>query len=88
MPGSAVSRRAHSVSWRLMGGLMKNGIATHGSLSHDYYVLRVNGRANSIHRRYEDAVRAGLLLKYQFPHDDIKVCEITTEEVTQGTVSH
>jgi len=71
-----------------MGCLMKNGIATHGSLSHDYYVLRVNGRANSIHRRYEDAVRAGLLLKYQFPHDDIKVCEITTEEVTQGTVSH
>jgi hypothetical protein len=72
-----------------MGCLMKNGIATYGSLSHEYYVLRVNGQANSIHRRYEDAVRAGLLLKYRFPHDDIKVCEITsTEEVMQGTVLH
>jgi hypothetical protein len=83
-----VSRRAHSVSELLMGCLMKNGVATHGSLSHEYYVLRVNGQANSIHRRYKDAVKAGLLLKYQFPHDEIKVCEITTEEVTQGTVLH
>jgi hypothetical protein len=83
-----VSRRAHSVSGRLMGCLMKNGIATHDSLSHEYYVLRVNGQANSIHRRYKDAVKAGLLLKYQFPQDDIKVCEVTTKEVTQGTVLH
>jgi hypothetical protein len=68
---------------------MKNGIATDGSLSHEYYVLQVNGRVNSMHRRYEDAVRAGLLLKYQFPHDDIKVREITsTEEEMQGTVLH
>jgi hypothetical protein len=72
-----------------MGCLMKNGIATDGSLSHEYYVLQVNGRVNSMHRRYEDAVRAGLLLKYQFPHDDIKVREITsTEEEMQGTVLH
>ena len=34
-----------------------------------------------------DALREGLLLRYQFPHDDIKVCEIT-EEVMQGTVLH
>ena len=65
---------------------MKNGIATYGSLAHDYYVLKINGRANSIHRRYEDALREGLLLRYQFPHDDIKVCEIT-EEVMQGNRS-
>jgi hypothetical protein len=26
-------------------------------------------------------VRAGLLLKYQFPHDDIKVREITSTEM-------
>jgi hypothetical protein len=70
-----------------MGCLMKNGIATYGSLPHDYYVLKINGRANSIHRRYEDALREGLLLRYQFPQDDIKVCEIT-EEVMQGTVLH
>jgi hypothetical protein len=55
-----------------MGCLMKNGIAT----SHDYYVLKINGRANSIHRRYEDALSEGLLLRYQFPGDDIQVCEI------------
>jgi hypothetical protein len=62
---------------------MKNGIATR-SLPLEYYVLQVNGRVNSTHRRYEDALRAGLLLKYQFPHDDIKVCEINdTEEVMQ-----
>jgi hypothetical protein len=62
---------------RLMGFLMKNVIATYGSFPHDYYVLKINGRANSIHRRYEDALKEGLLLRYQFPHDDIKVCEIT-----------
>ena len=71
-----------------MGSLMKNGIATHGSLS-EYFVLRINGRTDSIHRRYEDAVKAGLLLKNQFPHIDIKVCEVESiEEVAQGTVWH
>jgi hypothetical protein len=68
-----------------MGCPMKNGNGTYGSLAHDYYVLKINGRANSIHRRYEDALREGLLLRYQFPQDDIKVYEIT-EEVLQGTV--
>jgi hypothetical protein len=66
---------------------MKNGIATYGSLSHDYYVLKVNGRTNSIHRRYEDALRAGLLLKNQFPHDDIKVWEVI-EEAKQDSLLH
>jgi hypothetical protein len=66
---------------------MKNGITS--GLSHEYYVLQVNGRVSSTHRRYEDAVRAGLLLKYQFPQDDIKVREISlTEDKTSGTVLH
>jgi hypothetical protein len=69
-----------------MGCLMKNGIATHG-LPHEYYVLQVNGQVSSTHRRYEDAVRAGLLLKYQFPHDDIKVREISATEESE-TVLH
>jgi hypothetical protein len=64
-----------------MGYLMKNGIATDGSVSHEYFVLQINGQVNSMHRRYADAVRAGLLLKYQFPHDDIKVREITSTEM-------
>jgi hypothetical protein len=34
-------------------------------------------------------VRAGLLLKYQYPQDDIKVREISsTEDKTSGTVVH
>ena len=73
----------------LMGCLMKNGITTNGSLSREYYVLQINGRTDSIHRRYGDALRAGLILKYQFPHVDIKVREInSTEEVIEGTVLH
>jgi hypothetical protein len=72
-----------------MGSLMKNGIATNGNFFHDYFVLQINGRTDSIHRRYEDAVKAGLLLKNQFPHVDVKVCEVDSiEEVAQGTVWH
>ena len=70
-----------------MGHIMKNGIMTH-SLSHEFYVLQVNGRVRTIYRRYEDALRAGLLLKYQFPNDDVKVCETHSEEANQDTVWH
>ena len=70
-----------------MGCLMKNGIATHGSLSHECFVLQINGRTDSIYMCYEDAMRAGLPLKHKFPHADIKVCEVDSiEEVAQGTV--
>jgi hypothetical protein len=51
---------------------MKSGSATH-SLPHEYYVLQIDGRAKSGHRRFVDALRAGLQLKDQFPHRDIKV---------------
>jgi hypothetical protein len=72
-----------------MGCLMKNGIATHSTLSHDYYVLQINGRPSSIYRRYEDALRAGLLRRYQSPQDEIKVFEISSiEEAKQDTVLH
>ena len=68
---------------------MKNEISTDGNLSHEYFVIQINGRTESIHRRYEDAVRVGLLLKNQFPHVDIKVCEVDSiEEVAQGIVLH
>ena len=66
---------------------MKNGIATNGSLSRDYYVLKINGRTNSIHRRYQDALREGLLLKNQLPHDDVKLYEII-EGAKQDAVLH
>jgi hypothetical protein len=62
---------------------MKNGTTTYNSLSHEYFVLQINGRVNSLHRRYEDAVKEGMLLKYQFPNDDIKVCETHTADINQ-----
>jgi hypothetical protein len=81
--------RDQNVSGLMMGCPMKNGIATNNNLSREYFVIQINGRTDSIHRRYEDAVRAGLLLKNQFPQVDIKVCEVDSiEEVAQGTVWH
>jgi hypothetical protein len=53
----------------------------------EYYVLQVNGQVSSTHRRYEDAVKEGLLLKYQFPDHDIKVREINSTEESE-TVLH
>ena len=68
---------------------MKSGIATSSDLPHEYYVLQINGRINSTHRRFEDALRAGLLLKYQFPHDDVKVYETNSAgEIKPETVFH
>jgi hypothetical protein len=68
---------------------MKNGIATNSSLSHEYFVLQINGQPTSLHRCYEDAVRVGLLRRYQSPQDDVKVLQISsTEEVKQDTVLH
>jgi hypothetical protein len=69
--------------------VMKNGIAMQSNLSREYFVVQINDRTVSVHRRYEDAVRAGLLLKNQFPNVDIKVCEVDSiEEVAQATAFH
>ena len=71
-----------------MGCLMKNGIVTH-SLPHQCYVLKMDGRVSSAHRRFMDAVRAGLRLKDQFPQHDIKVgvlqADGSTQELLQET---
>ena len=68
---------------------MKNGIAMQGNLSREYFVLQINGRTDSVYRRYEDAVRVGLLLKNQFPHVAIKVREVDSiGEVAQATPFH
>ena len=67
---------------------MKREIATSG-LPRECYVLQVNGRVASTHRRFTDALSAGLILKYQFPHDDIKVYETNSaEEVIQEAFFH
>jgi hypothetical protein len=70
---------------------MKNAIVTN-CMPHGCYVLRIDGRLNSTHRRFVDAVRAGLQLKDQFPQHDIKVSvaqeENSIEEVRQDNVLH
>jgi hypothetical protein len=66
---------------------MENWI-TRSSTPCEYFVLQINGRVKSTHRRYQDAVTAGLLLKHQFPHDDIKVREAYPEDVNQDPALH
>jgi hypothetical protein len=56
------------------------------------YVLRIDGRLNSTHRRFVDAVRAGLQLKDQFPQHDIKVSvaqtRTSTDEIKRRVALH
>ena len=51
---------------------MKSAIAAH--LPDEHFVIRVDGRVKSHHRRFLDALREGLQLRDQFPLHDIKVC--------------
>ena len=55
-----------------MGCSMKSGVAAH-SLPHEHYVVRIDGRVKSHHRRFVDALRDGLYLRDQFPQHDVKV---------------
>jgi hypothetical protein len=55
-----------------MERLMKNGAVTH-SLPDEYFVLQMDGRTESEHRRFVDALRAALQLRGRFPQHDIKV---------------
>ena len=49
---------------------MKNAIAAH--LADEHFVIRVDGRVKSHHRRFLDALREGLQLRDQFPQHDVK----------------
>jgi hypothetical protein len=51
---------------------MTNGMATHHPPG-EYFVLQIDGRVKSGHRRFIDALRAALRLKQEFPQHDIKV---------------
>ena len=50
---------------------MKTANAAH--LTDEYFVIRVDGRVKSHHRRFLDALREGLQLRDQFPQHDVKV---------------
>ena len=61
---------------RWMGSRMKSAIAGH--LPYDNYVVRIDGRVKSHHRRFIDALREGLYLRDQFPQHDVKVLAMQT----------
>jgi hypothetical protein len=68
-----------------MEGAMKNGIATH-SAQHEYFVLQIDGRTKSGHRRFIDALRAGLQLKDEFPQRNIKVRAMQLSDALEEAV--
>jgi len=47
--------------------------------SDEYFVLKMDGHVKSTHRRFIDALKAGLELKDQFPTHDIKVRAVTEQ---------
>jgi hypothetical protein len=66
----------HSVFFRcaaaiVVGVSMKSAIVAH--LPDEHFVIRVDGRVKSHHRRFLDALREGLQLRDQFPPHDVKV---------------
>jgi hypothetical protein len=64
---------------------MKDLLATQ-TLAHEYFVIRIDGRVKSQHRRFVDALRAGLQLRDQFPDHDVKV--IAMSDAAVATVLH
>jgi hypothetical protein len=70
----------------LMGCLMKSGFTQ--SPVHEYFVVRFDGLVQSGHRRFVDAVRAGLQLKDQFPQHEVKVDSVQVTDGTEGLAQH
>ena len=58
---------------------MKNAIAAH--VTNEHFVIRVDGRVRSHHRRFLDALREGLQLRDQFPLHKVKVCAEASREL-------
>ena len=55
---------------------MKNSV-TADSLSHESYILQIDGEVKSAHRRFIDALKAGMQLKQEFPRSDVKVRDLS-----------
>jgi hypothetical protein len=60
---------------------MKGSITNQGSRE-ELFVVRIDGHVNSTYRRFIDALKAGLLLKDQFPKRDIKVRAVTEQALS------
>jgi hypothetical protein len=69
LPRHSVFVGSAAATW--VGNPMKNAIAAH--LPDEHFVIRVDGRVKSHHRRFLDALREGLQLRDQFPQHDVKV---------------
>jgi hypothetical protein len=63
----------------LVGNLMKHAITAH--LRDEHFIIRVDGRVKSRHRRFLDALREGLQLRDQFPEHEVKVCAQASSEL-------
>jgi len=61
----------------LVGTSMKSAIAAH--MPDEHFVIRIDGRVKSHHRRFLDALREGLQLRDQFPQHDVKVQSMQAE---------
>jgi hypothetical protein len=75
LPRHSVFVRCAAAIW--VGILMKSAIAIH--LPDEHFVIRVDGRVRSHHRRFLDALREGLQLRDQFPQHDVKVQSMAAE---------
>ena len=79
-----VGNAAEAFGFRLMcgrdlvGNPMKSAIAAH--LPDEHFVIRVDGRVKSHHRRFLDALREGLQLRDQFPQHDVKVQSMQADD--------
>jgi len=60
---------------------MKSSIANQGPCE-ELFVVRIDGHVNSTYRRFIDALKAGLLLKDQFPKHDVKVRLVTEQALS------
>jgi hypothetical protein len=52
---------------------LMNAALTTRELPDEYFVLQIDGRVRSGHRRFADALRAALVLRDEFPQHDVKV---------------
>jgi hypothetical protein len=66
-----------------MEGAMTKGSS--GLQQHNYYLVQIDGRTKSKHRRFIDAMRVGLQLRDQFPAHIVKV---RSAEMVQRTALH
>ncbi len=59
-----------------------------GDLSHERYVVEIDGMANSEYRVFVKALTAGLQLKQEFPNSNVKLRDAYDEAASPPTFNH